>query len=467
MSGWTKDVAVCSAMYHHSHGYFRLSADPAVEAQMYIKAGLAGGFNPFWHHPTAYTADKRHYEIAPPLFQWHKRHEADFGGVPVAIAGVVRSEDNAIFSAAGGGGPTASDGAGGRGAAAAAPGGRGGGGAGGRGGGRGGGGGAGLGGGGLGGGGGAATVEMPYRGMLSALFDTRTPFYPIHVKDVTRHGPNLRVLVYPNIGVMSNAECQEARTYVREGGSILVTGMTSLYDEEGQPRSDFGLADVLGVNLVGPVPSREIFNQPSIASYLQLSGPGRRHAALSGFEEVRAIPYGGVAVPLKVSPARQVLATYAVTGGDGGLETRTEPCVIVGEYGKGRVAFVPADLDRRHFIGAQPAYATLLGNLVKWCARDFSPLEVEGPGYVGAYLYRKEDRLILHLLNGTGVDNGNESSDRTHPTGPLRIRVSVPAGTTATVRLLAAERTIPARLQAGVLQFTLDSLDDYEIAVLE
>ena len=127
MSGWTKDVAVASAMYHHSHGYFRLSADPAVEAQMYMKAGLAGGFNPFWHHPTAYTADKRHYEIAPPLFQWHKRHEADFGGVPVAIAGVVRSEDNAIFAAAGGGGPTASGGAGGRGAAAAAPGGRGGG----------------------------------------------------------------------------------------------------------------------------------------------------------------------------------------------------------------------------------------------------------------------------------------------------------------------------------------------------
>jgi len=227
------------------------------------------------------------------------------------------------------------------------------------------------------------------------------------------------------------------------------------------------LADVLGVNLEGPVPSREIFNQPSIASYLQLSGPGRAHAALAGFEEVRAIPYGGVAVRLKVSPARQVLATYAVTGVDGGLETRTEPSVIVGEYGKGRVAFVPADLDRRHFIGAQSAYATLLGNLVKWCARDFTPLEIEGPGYVGAYLYRKEDRLILHFLNGTGVDNGNEMSDRTHPTGPLQIRVRVPAATKGSVRLLAAERTIPARLQGGVLQFTLDSLNDYEVAVLE
>jgi len=32
---------------------------------------------------------------------------------------------------------------------------------------------------------------------------------------------------------------------------------------------------------------------------------------------------------------------------------------------------------------------------------------------------------------------------------------------------LTADRTIPARLQAGVLQFTLDSLDDYEIAVWE
>jgi len=78
-----------------------------------------------------------------------------------------------------------------------------------------------------------------------------------------------------------------------------------------------------------------------------------------------------------------------------------------------------------------------------------------------------EDRLILHFLNGTGVDNGNEMSDRTHPTGPLQIRVRVPAATKGSVRLLAAERTIPARLQGGVLQFTLDSLNDYEVAVLE
>jgi hypothetical protein len=243
--------------------------------------------------------------------------------------------------------------------------------------------------------------------------------------------------------------------------------MTSLYDEEGKPRSDFGLADVLGVSLDGPVPSREIFNRPSIASYLRLPEPGRRHAALAGFEDVRAIPYGGAAVPLRVAAGREVLATYAVASADGLLEARTEPCVILGEYGKGRVAFVPADLDRRHFIGAQSAYATLLGNLVKWCARDFSPLEVEGPGYVGAYLYRKGDRLVLHLLNGTGVDNGNELSDRTHPTGPLQIRVRVAAGSQGSVRLLAAERTIPARVQGGVLEFTLDSLVDYEVAVLE
>jgi hypothetical protein len=35
------------------------------------------------------------------------------------------------------------------------------------------------------------------------------------------------------------------------------------------------------------------------------------------------------------------------------------------------------------------------------------------------------------------------------------------------VQLLASERTISARVQAGVMQFTIDQLNDYEVAVLE
>jgi Hypothetical glycosyl hydrolase 6/Beta-galactosidase trimerisation domain len=47
---------------------------------------------------------------------------------------------------------------------------------------------------------------------------------------------------------MSDTEVSLLRNYVHDGGRLLVTGLTGLYDERGKKRSDFALADVLGVS---------------------------------------------------------------------------------------------------------------------------------------------------------------------------------------------------------------------------
>jgi hypothetical protein len=60
----------------------------------------------------------------------------------------------------------------------------------------------------------------------------------------------------PDIGGMSDIDSDAVRESVRARGAIIATGMTSLFNEDGEPRSDFALSDVLGVHLVGEVPSR-------------------------------------------------------------------------------------------------------------------------------------------------------------------------------------------------------------------
>ena len=76
------------------------------------------------------------------------------------------------------------------------------------------------------------------------------------MKDFARHAPSLPVMVLADINCMSDEDCAAVRTYVRDGGSVVVTGMTSLYDQDGEQRQDLGLADVLGANLIGPIPER-------------------------------------------------------------------------------------------------------------------------------------------------------------------------------------------------------------------
>ena len=52
-----------------------------------------------------------------------------------------------------------------------------------------------------------------------------------------------KLLVLPNIACLSDAQCAQLRAFVAAGGSLVATYETSLYDEWGAPRPQFGLAD--------------------------------------------------------------------------------------------------------------------------------------------------------------------------------------------------------------------------------
>ena len=121
-------------------------------------------------------------------------NERYIGGTPIATAGLVRSDDDTTFFS--------------RPAAAAESGG------------------------GFGGGGGG-NID---RAVLNALFTNRVPYYPVNMKDFARHATSLPVMVLADINCMSDEDCAAVRAYVRDGGSVVVTGMTSLYDQDGEQR---------------------------------------------------------------------------------------------------------------------------------------------------------------------------------------------------------------------------------------
>src|SRR4028119_2180539 len=62
------------------------------------------------------------------------------------------------------------------------------------------------------------------------------------------HLKPFKLLVLPNIAALSDAQCDQLRQFVEGGGSLVATFETSLYDEEGKQRSNFGLADLFGVS---------------------------------------------------------------------------------------------------------------------------------------------------------------------------------------------------------------------------
>ncbi len=60
-----------------------------------------------------------------------------------------------------------------------------------------------------------------------------------------------KVVLLSNIRCMSESEINVFKEFVRKGGHLIATYETSLYDESGIERDDFGLADLFGVSYTG------------------------------------------------------------------------------------------------------------------------------------------------------------------------------------------------------------------------
>jgi beta-galactosidase GanA len=99
-----------------------------------------------------------------------------------------------------------------------------------------------------------AKVEEPALGFYEALVEARIPFEMVHDRclDAARLA-DFRTLILPNIAALSEEQCGQLRDFVERGGGMVATYETSLYDEWGVRRKDFGLADLFGARYAGRV----------------------------------------------------------------------------------------------------------------------------------------------------------------------------------------------------------------------
>src|ERR1039458_1374256 len=87
---------------------------------------------------------------------------------------------------------------------------------------------------------------------MSASPKTGIGTKPVHADHIDRDAAQFSLLVLPNLGAMSDAQVASARRFVAGGGGLVATGETSRFNEWGDPRPDFALADLFGTHVTGP-----------------------------------------------------------------------------------------------------------------------------------------------------------------------------------------------------------------------
>lgn len=308
-------------------------------------------------------------------------------------------------------------------------------------------------------------------GWYHALVEARIPFDMVHDALLdAEHLVRYRALVLPNTAALSDAQCDQLRVYCGQGGSLIATHETSLYDERGRRRSDLGLADLFGASVTGSVQG------PMQNAYLHLDADARQgHPLLAGLRDAERIIHGVHRLPTRAHDTGEPpLLTLVPSYPDLPMEQlyprveRTDqPEAYLREEDRGRVAYLPWDIDRTYWEILNADHGTLLRNVAAWAAGDL-PVSVEGPGLLDVAVWQQADSLTVHMVNLTNPHMLKGPVREAHPVGEQRIRLRLPLGCTVNgAHLLSGNKLGDWQVADGVLSAVVPQVDEHEVLAVD
>jgi hypothetical protein len=310
-------------------------------------------------------------------------------------------------------------------------------------------------------------LEGHLRGFYQALLESRTPFDLIDDSLLDAESlARFRTLVLPNAAVMSDTQCENLKAFVAGGGRIVATHQTSLFDGQGVRRRDFGLADLFGCSADGEAQG------PLKNAYLTLR---HAHPALAGLQDVSRTIGPIKRQPVRASNPAEVALTLVPSYPDLPMERvfteRGEtdiPMAICRQAGRGRVVYLPMDLDRTFAEIGHGDHLVLLRAMLQWAHDEPQPVDIQGPGLLDVACWRQERSITAHLVNLNNPMTMRGSYREAIATGPYRVRLQLPAGRKALrARLLTAGRETPMQVENGWVQVEAPSVAYHEVVAVD
>ncbi|MEI6915690.1 MAG: beta-galactosidase trimerization domain-containing protein, partial [Armatimonadota bacterium] len=314
-------------------------------------------------------------------------------------------------------------------------------------------------------------------GVFRAMMEDHLPLDIVIEQDVEdiKTLRNYKVLILPDATCLSQKANDTIRAFVKGGGGLVSLHESSLCNEFGDRQKDFGLADVFGAHYKASEDfsarwpnyvkiteffmgyegdlMKEICDDPVVKSNYRRGGD--------------RLNYIGWATNVEAEPTAKVLGNR--------LGTPAWPVMVMNTVGKGRSAFIAADLGQSYFLAPYQYQRRFITNAVRWATKNNpSPATVEAPLCVQAAYYTQNEgkRKIVHLLNQM---NTSASSALPENNPPMRedivpitgIKVTM-AGTRIKTAFQEPEHvSLPLKKTAKGVEVTVPKVDIHSMVVFE
>ena len=296
-------------------------------------------------------------------------------------------------------------------------------------------------------------IGQEFLGFYEGLARAQVPFDVVdeeNLADLSRY----ELLVMPNAACLSADSCRAIADFARDGGNLVASFETSLYDEKGVRKDDLGMAELFGVEFSGRVfgPMQWDYIAPELGSGSPL---------LKGItKEFIPAPTYGLEVKATTGQILARFCTKLVGCYDHTPEVSHLPFLIMNQCGKGKAVYLAGTFGISLNNFRFPEYLALMRNFAGKLSS--TPVVVKNAPWVEVSIRRTDDEVFLHLVNQTA----GLKRPLTHIQALTDLEVYLPEAKFRHARTLRSNKKLRTRVDKGGSSFRVPVLADYEVIEL-
>ena len=213
----------------------------------------------------------------------------------------------------------------------------------------------------------------------------------------------VKAILIPNGAFISDQDIEIIREYVYNGGGLIATFETSLFDELGNPREDFGMKELFGVSYTGLKldTSEDTYQLIANKNSPILKSIGDTDMLITGGKTLLVKPLDADVVTTRVPFIPNQPPEYAWV-----KDMKTQyPVIATNTYGAGKVVYFANTLDALCFTNGHEDFTDIYRNAIDYVTHQSYTVETNAPRSVHVNMVENAETgcIILSLVNTTGT----------------------------------------------------------------
>jgi hypothetical protein len=305
--------------------------------------------------------------------------------------------------------------------------------------------------------------EDAINGMVTILSENHIQFDFIPDEQVNEEKlSKYKLILLPNVKCMSEKELDNIKKFIRDGGALLATYETSLYDENGMLRGNFGLSELFGCDFSG---KKENTRKDH---YQRIAQPDHPIVSQKS-SETDLLINAGFTLLCRAQKLEEIICSYVPVVHNQPPEKawverwKTEyPTLVEHKYGKGKVLYFANQPDRITTEFGHPDVRDLLFRGIDYLAGTSIPLKTNAPESVHIGLTKSLENpgdFILSMVNTTS--GPGRPVQRLVPVDDIEVELRMEGKSLIDHKVLRSQGDFEIGSEDQVIKLKINNLEDF------